>query len=101
MLGQFTEWLFNLVKAALGALWSFVVDAAINLVDLFVGALVGLLSLIPVPAFMSAGLQSLFGQLDPGILYLVTAMGLPAALAIIGTGYLFRLGRKVATLFQW
>lgn len=101
MLAEFTSWLVGLVKAAFTALWSFVVDAAIGLVDLFVSAVVGLVSLIPVPAFLSGGLQSVYGSLDPGLLYLLSASGLPAGLAIIGTGYSFRLARKAATLFQW
>lgn len=101
MLAELTAWLLGLVKGFLGALWSFVVDAFIALVELVVNAIVGLLSLIPVPDFMQQSLQSLYGQLDPGIAYLVSAAGLPAALGILGTGYAFRLARKVATLFQW
>lgn len=101
MLSEFTTWLLGLVREFFSALWSFVVDAFISLVELFIGAVVGLLSLIPVPEFMQQGLQALYGQLDPGIAYLLSSAGLPAALAIIGTGYVFRLGRKVATLFQW
>ncbi|MCE4555008.1 DUF2523 family protein [Pelomonas cellulosilytica] len=101
MLEQLTNWLFNLVKGFFLALWNFVTDAFIGLVDMCVGAMVSLAALIPVPSFMSGGLQSLFGQLDPAIVYLVTASGIPAGLAIIGTAYVFRIGRKVVTLFQW
>lgn len=101
MLAEFTAWLLGLVQSFFSALWSFVVDAFIALVELIVSAVVGLLSLIPVPAFLAGGLQSLFGALDPGILYLASASGIPAALAILGAGYAFRLGRKVVTLFQW
>lgn len=101
MLSEFTEWLVGLVKAALAALWDFIADAAVNIVDMLAQALVGLIALIPVPSFLQQGLQGVYGQLDPSILYLLAATGLPAALGIIGTGYLFRLGRKVATLFQW
>lgn len=101
MLSQFTEWLFGLVRSFFSALWTFVVDAFIAIVELVVNAIVALISLIPVPSFMSMGLQSFYGQLDPGILYLLSASGLPGALAVIGLGYTFRLARKVATLFQW
>lgn len=101
MLAEFTAWLVGLIKAAFSALWSFVVDAAIALVELLVGAIVGLISAIPVPSFLAGGLQSVYGQLDPAIVYLLAASGIPAALAILGTGYAFRLARKVATLFQW
>lgn len=101
MLSQFTEWLVSLVKASLAALWTFLTDLFIALVEMIVGGLVALLSLIPVPGFMSGGLQSVYGMLDPAILYLLAASGVPAALTIIGAAYLFRIGRKVATLFQW
>lgn len=101
MLTEFTEWLLGLVRAAFAAAWSFVVDLAVAIVELVVNAIVGLVSLIPVPEFMSSGLRALFGQLDPGILYLLAASGVPAALGIIGAGYMFRLARKFATLFQW
>jgi hypothetical protein len=101
MLQEFTAWLLGLVKEAFKALWDFIADAVINLLDLFVGALVSLVSAIPVPGFMADGLQAVYGSLDPSIGYLLAATGLPAGLAIIGTGYAFRLARKVATLFQW
>lgn len=101
MLAEFTQWLLGLVKELFASLWSFITDAFIALVDLLVGALVGLASLIPVPSFMQGGLAQLFGSLDSPILYVVTAAGIPQALAIIGAGYGFRLARKVATLFQW
>lgn len=101
MLAEFTQWLLSLVKEFLSSLWTFITDAVINIVDLIGAAIVGLLSMIPVPSFLAGGLQSLYGLLDPGIAYIASASGLPQALGIIGTGYLFRLGRKVATLFQW
>lgn len=101
MLAEFTSWLVGLVKAVFAALWSFIVDAVVNLVDLVLSALVGLLALIPVPFWLSQGLQTFYGQLDPGIAYFLSLSGLPTALGIIGTGYAFRLGRKVVTLFQW
>lgn len=101
MLAEFTQWLLGVVKEFFTALWSFFLDALVNIVDLIGAAVVGLLSMIPVPAFLAGGLQSLYGLLDPGIAYIASASGLPQALGIIGTGYLFRLGRKVATLFQW
>jgi hypothetical protein len=101
MLAEFTSWLVGLVTKFFSALWSFVVDAFVNAVEMVANAVVGLLSLIPVPEFMHQGLQTLYAQLDPGIAYLVSAAGLPTALGIIGTGYAFRLVRKVATLFQW
>lgn len=101
MLSQFTAWLGQLAKDVLAALWQMLVDIVTFIIDVIAGAFVALLSQIPVPEFLQQGLQSVYGQLDPGIVYLLAASGLPAALGILGTGYAFRIARKVATLFQW
>jgi hypothetical protein len=101
MLAEFTAWLVVLVTKVFTALWKFVVDAFVNIVELIANAVVGLLSLIPVPEFMHIGLQTIYAQLDPGVAYLLTASGLPLGLSFIGAGYGFRLVRKVVTLFQW
>jgi len=101
MLKELTDWLFLLVRDALLALLDLLTDAFVTVVDLVCEAVVTVLALVPVPEFMSSGLAALFGQLDGGILYFVSVLGLPQALAIIGTAYVFRLGRKVITLFQW
>lgn len=101
MLSEFTQWLINLVKSFFDALWNFVVDAFVGIVELIVTALVALVSAIPVPSFMTMGLQSIYGQLDPAIIFFLSASGLPGALALLGLGYSFRLIRKFATLFQW
>lgn len=101
MLNQFTSWLLDLVHQVFSSLWDFVVDAFINIVDLILGAVVALFALIPVPDSLRSGLGALWGQLDPGIVYIVSAIGLPQVLAMFGAAYAFRLARKVLTLFQW
>lgn len=101
MLTDFTTWLVGLLKDLFGALWDFVADAFVHLVQLVTAAILAVIQLIPVPDFLSSGMQSFFNGLDGGIMWLLTQAGVPQGLAIIGTAYLFRLGRKVATLFQW
>jgi len=101
MLAEFTTWLLGLITKAVNAVFDVVVDALIKVLDLLLGAVVALLSAIPVPASLSAGMQSLWSTLDPGILWVLNSMGLPACLAMLGTAYGFRLIRKVVTLFQW
>lgn len=101
MFTEFTDWLFKLLKAFFTTLWDFVTDAFVHLLDLVLGAVVALLSLIPVPSFLSDGLHTLFANLDPGILWFASTLGLLQGLGFIGAGYLFRLVRKVVTLFQW
>lgn len=101
MLAEFTEWLWTLVVQVFTAAWSFVQDAFIACFGLVVGAFATLVAAIPVPGWLSGGLGAVFGGLDSGVLYIVSQCGLPAALAVIGGGYAFRLARKFFTLFQW
>jgi len=101
MLAELTQWLLNLVRSIFAALWDFVTDVVISILELIINAFVGLVSLIPVPDWLSNGLASAWSGMDSGVLYVVTQCGVPAALAIIGGGYAFRLARKFFTLFQW
>ena len=101
MLKQFTDWLFDLVVKFFTAAFTFLADVFVAIVKTICDVLVGLLSAIPVPGFLSSGMSAFFGDLAPGILWALTALGLPAGFAIIGAGYGFRLARKVVTLFQW
>lgn len=101
MLGEFTTWLLQVVGQFFTDLWSFFVDACINVFDLVTQAFIAVVAAIPSPAFLTAGFGGLYTQLDPGIVYLLTKSGLPAGLALIGAGFAFRMARKVATLFQW
>lgn len=101
MFGDITSWLLSLVRMVFRDLWDFVQDSLIELLDLFLKALVLVVGSIPVPSFVQGGLGSLFGGLDPHILYFVTMFGVPQALGLFGAAFAFRLARKVVTLFQW
>lgn len=101
MLNEFTTWLATLVKSAFDSLWALLKDGFIFLVDGVLSALGNLIAAIPVPDWMAQGLQSLFSALDGGTMWIVSSAGLPQCLAIIGAGFVFRLLRKAATLFQW
>jgi hypothetical protein len=101
MLTDFTNWLAATLATLFTVAWQFIQDGFIAVFRLVVMAFVTLVSAVPVPSFMSQGLGSTWSGMDGGILYIVTACGVPAALAIIGSGYAFRLARKFLTLFQW
>jgi hypothetical protein len=101
MLAEFTAWLLSLVVRFFSTLWDFVTDAFVNVLDMYLSALVGLFGLIPVPAFMADGLQSFFSALDPGIVYFANSTGLFAGLGMVGAAYVFKLSRKVVTMFKW
>lgn len=101
MLKEFTTWLLDLVKKLFTAVWDFITDVFISILELVVSAFVTLIGLIPMPGWLTNGLDSLFGGMDDGILFIVTQTGVPLALAVIGGGYAFRMLRKIFTLFQW
>lgn len=101
MLAQFTAWLLSLITGLFAAVADFAVDVAVNLLDLLLTALVTLLGAIPAPEFLSSGLQSIYSQLDGGVLYFLNAVGLPTGLGFVSVAVAFRLVRKAATLFQW
>jgi hypothetical protein len=102
MLQDFTNWLWTKVLAPFfGWVWDFVVDAAINVLDLVLIAVTSLLSLIPVPAFLGNGLGGLFIGLPPWVGYMLGALGLAQGLAMLGAAVVFRLARKIVTLGQW
>ena len=99
---KFAEWLLGLIKALFKAVWDFLVDIAIGLLELILQAVVGLIGIIPVPSFMQGGgLQGLFTNLPPDVMYFVGHFKLGECLAILGAAVLFRLTRKALTLFQW
>lgn len=100
MLAEFTAWLLNLVKEWWSTFWTFVTDAAISLLGLLGSAVISLLGAIPVP-FSGSSLATLWGALDPGVMWVLVAIGVPQALGIFGAAHAFRLVRKVVTLFQW
>jgi hypothetical protein len=52
-------------------------------------------------AGLGGGLNALFTGMDSSIMWLLGACGLGAGIGLIGAGFVFRLTRKVLTLFQW
>lgn len=101
MLNDFTTWLLELVKKVFLAVWDFLSDLFVSILSTVLDAFVALIVSIPLPGWLTGGLAETFGAMDSGVIYIVTACGLPAALSIVGGGYAFRMLRKIFTLFQW
>jgi hypothetical protein len=101
MLKQFTEWLVSLIVNAFKAAVDVIRDSFVWLVDQILGAVAAVVNAIPVPSELAGGLQSVWANLDPGILYALSELGLPAALVMIGAAHVVRLVRIFVTLFQW
>ena len=101
MLEEFTDWLFGLVQDAFSALLDLLKDVFIAILELVLTAIGTALSAIPVPEFLTHGMQSILNGLGGDVTWLLGQSGLAAGLAIVGAGYGFRLVRKIVTLFQW
>lgn len=101
MLRDITQWFADLFVKVFTALFDLLGDVAVSIASALFHAVGVVIAAIPVPDFMSGGLSAFWVALPSGVLYIVSACGAPQALAIIGAGYVFRLARKAATLFQW
>jgi len=87
----------------LGDLWDdlleFFTDVFIFLLDLFLSGIAFIIEQIPVPDF--AANMDLNALIAPEITWMVTQVGLPTAMAIIGAAIVFRILRKIFTLGIW
>ena len=98
---DFAEWLLGLVKALFQPVWDFLTDFLIATLSVMLKAVVALIALIPSCGCFTGGLQSIYVNLHPGIAYVSDHLGIPGVLACCGAAFVFRLGRKIVTLFQW
>ncbi len=76
-------------------------DVPLDIFETFLEAIRTVLSSVPVPEFAQHGLQALADGMHPLTGYLLAQSGVAAGFALIASGYVFRLLRKVCTLFQW
>lgn len=97
--GRIFEWLLGILKDVM----EFITDLPLMVLGGFLDGAIYLLTLIPVPSFLSGGglLQTAISGLSGDVQYLVSFFGIPAGLSIIGAGVVFRLTRKAVTLGQW
>lgn len=102
-LTDITNWLLSLVVSIFSALIDFIHDAALWVFDGILQAFAGVLAAIPVPSFLSDGinLSSYFAGFGPYPLYLLSRLGIANCVAVLMAGISFRLLRKLFTLGQW
>lgn len=100
-MSAFADWLLALVKAFFLAIWDFFSDLFISILEMLLTAISALLMAIPVPSFMTTGIQDAFNQISPEVWFFANHFKFPACFAILGAAVLFRLTRKFLTLFQW
>lgn len=87
---DFFLYLLDLIKDLI--LWVF---------DAILTAIVTLINAIPLPDFITNGLQTLADSMPPLLSYFLANSGISQAVVIIGAGWAFRLLRKFVTLGQW
>jgi len=101
IISDFAAWLLSIVVSIFTAFFTLLGDVLIWLIDQLLAGLIWLLGYITVPQFITDGINAFWLPLDDTLTYFLSAAGVIPALAMIGVGYLFRLTRKVLTLFQW
>lgn len=94
-------WLYNTASGIFDSIIQFLKDFVLWVLDFILTGIQAVISVVPVPSFMSNGLTPLFSALPDPLIYLLVATGVPQALAIVGLGVLFNLTRKLLTLGQW
>ncbi|HQR02507.1 MAG: hypothetical protein JSR19_01410 [Proteobacteria bacterium] len=98
-----TTWLLGLVQSVFSSLLTFIHDAALWLFDGVLQAIAGLVAAIPVPSFLSSGLNldGIFSGFPGYAFYLLNQLSIGTAFGIFTAGVMFRLTRKLFTLGQW
>lgn len=98
----FAEWLFGIIKKAFDAFWVFVKDAAVEVFDLLLSAVVTVLGALPVPSFMQGnGLSPILSGISQDVWFFASHFKFAECFAVLGAAVSFRLVRKAITLFQW
>ena len=98
---EFAKWLVGLIKSLFQAVWDFIKDLFIELLDLVFTALLSIINAIPAPQFMTNGLSSALGAISSDVWFFASHFKLSQCFAVLGAAVAFRLARKAATLFQW
>lgn len=98
---DFATWVLGLVKALFQPIWDFLTDFLVATVGAIFHAVTLLISAIPSCGCFAGGLQAVYSGLHPGIAYSLDQLGIPGLLACVGAAFIFRLGRKIVTFFQW
>jgi len=98
-----TAWLVDFIKGIFLALLDFIHDAALWVFDGILQAVAGVIAAVPVPSFLSSGINvaSNFAGFGSYPLFVLSQLNLSACFTVLAAGISFRLLRKAATLFQW
>jgi hypothetical protein len=92
-----TQWFIAIFKSIV----EFFTDLPVLVLEAFLDAIISILNSLPVPDFLDSGLGSFLNGISSDVLYFLSMSGFDNAVAILGTGFGFRMLRKLFTLGQW
>lgn len=97
--------LFAWFGCVFGVLWQsfvdFTHDITILSLEALIDAVIYLLNLFDLSSVTDYTLGGLISMLPNDLLYFLSFLQLPGCLSLIASAYIFRLVRKVITLFQY
>jgi hypothetical protein len=101
-LSRITGWFAYAFQVFFAAIAQFFKDLVTYVLAAVLGLVAMAIAAIPVPDWIANNsMGNLLGQAGPVAGFFMAKLQIPAALALIGAGYAFRLLRKFLTLFQW
>lgn len=99
---KITQWSSGAMTSAGHSIVSLIKDAVVWVISRILDLFALIVSAIPVPDFMSQySLGNLLSLAGPDVGWFMVILRIPECFVVIGSGYAFRLLRKLLTLFQW
>lgn len=94
---DFREFMQDLIKEVL----AWFKDISLDIFELFLEGVIATLATLPIPDFISDGIDTLSNGLPAPVLWMLGQTGVSQGLAIFGAGVMFRMTRKAITLGRW
>lgn len=101
-LTDFTNWLREQFQAFWNAIEQFGKDMGVYLVERVLELVTVIANAIPVPdALQEISICGILSQAGPTALWVIDVMQIPEGMTVIAAMFVFRMLRKLLTLFQW
>lgn len=100
-MSELWSFLLDAIEKSLDWISTFFTELLPTAFDAFLSVVATAIEAIPLPDFITGGLQTVMNALPADVLYFLAQTAMPQGLAILGAAYAFRFVRKAVTLFQW
>jgi len=99
---KLTGWASGAMSSAGNSIVALVKDAVVWIVKAILGLFAAIVAAIPIPDFISQySLSNLLSFAGPDVGWFLQTFKISEGLTVLGSGYAFRMLRKLITLFQW